>query len=100
VVHGGQESTLLALYNTFYSWGSVVVPPGYGDPVVYGAGGNPYGVSYTASVDGSGISEEVRAAGRYLGQRVTRYAEVISQNLNKLLPREEQAAQGAQAVAS
>lgn len=100
VAHGGQEATLLALFNTFYSWGSVIVPPGYGDPVVYGAGGNPYGVSYTASPDGSGVSQEVLAAGRYLGQRVTRYAEVISQNLSKLLPSEQQAAQGAQAVAS
>jgi NAD(P)H dehydrogenase (quinone) len=41
--HGGQESTLLALNNTFYHWGSLIVPPGYTNPVLYEAGGNPYG---------------------------------------------------------
>jgi NAD(P)H dehydrogenase (quinone) len=96
--HGGQESTLLALSNSFYHWGAVIVPTGYTDPVIYGAGGNPYGVSFTASQDGSGVGQEVLAAGRYLGQRVTRYAEVISQNLDRLLPMQEEAAQGAEAA--
>ena len=27
--HGGQESTILALNNTFYHWGSVILPLGY-----------------------------------------------------------------------
>ena len=96
--HGGQESTLLALSNTFCHWGAVIVPTGYTDPVIYGAGGNPYGVSFTASQDGSGVGQEALAAGRYLGQRVTRYAEVISQNLDRLLPTQEAAAQGAEAA--
>ncbi len=43
--HGGQESTLLALYNVFYHWGGIVVPPGYTDPLKF-ADGNPYGVSH------------------------------------------------------
>lgn len=45
--HGGQESTLLALANTFYHWGGVIVPPGYTDPVQFAAG-NPYGASHVA----------------------------------------------------
>jgi len=28
-VHGGQESTILALNNTFYHWGALVLPLGY-----------------------------------------------------------------------
>ncbi|GAA1186019.1 NAD(P)H:quinone oxidoreductase [Streptomyces hebeiensis] len=44
--HGGQESTLLALNNTFYHWGSVIVPPGYADGIQFAAtNGNPYGAS-------------------------------------------------------
>src|SRR3954453_2800208 len=43
--HGGQESTLLALYNTIYHFGGVVVAPGYTDPLKF-ADGNPYGVSH------------------------------------------------------
>ncbi|MEY9911248.1 multimeric flavodoxin WrbA [Catenulispora sp. MAP12-49] len=26
--HGGQESTILAMNNTFYHWGCIIVPPG------------------------------------------------------------------------
>ncbi|MEU4556816.1 NAD(P)H:quinone oxidoreductase type IV [Actinoplanes sp. NPDC023936] len=43
--HGGQESTLLALYNTIYHFGGIVVAPGYTDPLKF-ADGNPYGVSH------------------------------------------------------
>ena len=28
-VHGGQESTILALNNTFYHWGAIILPLGY-----------------------------------------------------------------------
>lgn len=45
--HGGQESTILALANTFYHWGGIIVPPGYTDPIQFQAG-NPYGTSHVA----------------------------------------------------
>lgn len=45
--HGGQESTLLSLYNTLCHWGSIIVPSGYLNyEVAVAAGGNPYGVSH------------------------------------------------------
>jgi NAD(P)H dehydrogenase (quinone) len=47
--HGGSETALLALYNAMHHWGTVVVPPGYTDPVITAAGGNPYGISYTTA---------------------------------------------------
>ena len=52
--HGGQESTILALNNTLYHWGMVIVPLGYTVREVFAAGGNPYGTSYTSGrrVDG------------------------------------------------
>jgi len=43
-LHGGQETTLLALYITLMHFGGIIVPPGYTDPVKF-ADGNPYGVS-------------------------------------------------------
>ncbi|GAB3863510.1 NAD(P)H:quinone oxidoreductase [Micromonospora andamanensis] len=46
--HGGQESTLLSLFNVFYHWGGVVVAPGYTDPSQFTAG-NPYGASHTSN---------------------------------------------------
>jgi NAD(P)H dehydrogenase (quinone) len=51
--HGGQEATILALYTTMYHWGCIVVSPGYTDPVLYAAGGNPYGTSVSVSPEGN-----------------------------------------------
>lgn len=72
-LHGGQESTLLSLYNVFYHWGAIIVPMGYTDGTVFAAGGNPYGVS---SSDGgeNGPSEEELAAARYQGRRIVEKA--------------------------
>jgi NAD(P)H dehydrogenase (quinone) len=67
--HGGHESTLLALFQSVYHWGSLIVPAGYVDPAVRGAGGNPYGVSARAHRDGSVDAVAIDAA-RYLGRRV------------------------------
>lgn len=72
-LHGGQESTLLALHNMFYHWGSVIVPPGYTDASVKPAGGNPYGTSFTAGA----LTAETLAAARYQGQRVARFAGML-----------------------
>jgi NAD(P)H dehydrogenase (quinone) len=46
--HGGQESTILALNNTFYHWGAIIVGPGYADPIQFESG-NPYGASFTSN---------------------------------------------------
>ena len=51
--HGGQESTILALNNTFYHWGAIVLPLGYTVHEVFNGGGNPYGASYTSGRDGT-----------------------------------------------
>lgn len=59
--HGGQESTIQSLYKTMMHWGAIVAAPGYTDPILYSAGGNPYGTSTT--VDGEGnIKDDVKDA--------------------------------------
>lgn len=70
--HGGQESTLLALYNSIHHFGGILATPGYTDPVIYTAGGNPYGVSVTAG--GGGPTEANLAHARVLGKRVAEIA--------------------------
>ncbi|GAA5077289.1 NAD(P)H dehydrogenase (quinone) [Thermocatellispora tengchongensis] len=65
--HGGQESTLLALSNTFYHWGGIIVPPGYTDPVQLQSG-NPYGTSHVAG--GGAPSETTLEAARHQARRV------------------------------
>ncbi len=74
--HGGQESTLLSMYNVFAHWGSIVVTPGYTDPLLFEAGGNPYGVSSTDT--GEGPSEAELAAARYQGRRVAEKAALLT----------------------
>ncbi|TYK44077.1 NAD(P)H:quinone oxidoreductase [Actinomadura decatromicini] len=70
--HGGNESTLLALYNTMYHWGSFIVPPGYTDPTLYAAGGNPYGASHPS---GAGeASDALLKAAAYQGERLATVA--------------------------
>jgi NAD(P)H dehydrogenase (quinone) len=74
--HGGNESTLLALYNTMHHWGAITVPPGYTDESVSAAGGNPYGTSHAS---GNGPpSEATLAAARYQGQRLARIGALLA----------------------
>jgi NAD(P)H dehydrogenase (quinone) len=72
--HGGQESTLLSFNNVFYHWGAVIVPPGYTDPLLYAAGGNPYGTSFIAGIQGDRPGQEILAAARYQGRRLAEVA--------------------------
>jgi NAD(P)H dehydrogenase (quinone) len=76
--HGGQESTILALNNTLYHWGMVILPVGYTVREVFAAGGNPYGTSYTSGKRVEGPDARALAAARYQGQRLARYAAVIA----------------------
>ncbi len=68
--HGGQETTLISLYTTFMHWGSILVPPGYTDPVLSEAGGNPYGYSAKAGE----FDDKGRAAVAYQAKRLVRMA--------------------------
>jgi NAD(P)H dehydrogenase (quinone) len=68
--HGGSEATILSLGNVFYHWGALIVPPGFTDPVVYAAGGNPYGTSSVTGPTGDGLAAAALDAARYQGQRL------------------------------
>ncbi|GLB59544.1 NAD(P)H:quinone oxidoreductase [Cytobacillus sp. NCCP-133] len=74
--HGGQEATILSLYTTMYHWGAIVATPGYTDPVLFGAGGNPYGTSVTVDQDGKMI-EDVKEAVKYQAKRTITVAEWV-----------------------
>lgn len=66
--HGGQETTLQTLYITAMHWGAILVPPGYTDPSIFSAGGNPYGVSVT--VNNEPLSGDVDKAIRHQARRL------------------------------
>ncbi len=71
--HGGQESTIVSLYNVFMHWGSIIVAPGYTDPETAFVVGNPYGVSSTNEP-----TEQDLAAARYQGRRVAEKAALLT----------------------
>src|SRR4029453_4060306 len=72
--HGGQESTILALNNSFYHWGMLILPLGYTVSEVFNAGGNPYGTSFTSGKSVTGPDAKALAVARYQGQRLARFA--------------------------
>lgn len=73
--HGGAESTILSLNNVFYHWGSLIIGPGYTDPVVYGAGGNPYGASHATGIPAVAPDPAVLAVAHYQGRRLATLTE-------------------------
>lgn len=69
-LHGGHETTLTALYNVGYSWGAIIVPPAYADPIQFQAG-NPYGASFVSNNGQLSPDETALQAARFQGKRVT-----------------------------
>jgi NAD(P)H dehydrogenase (quinone) len=78
-VHGGQEATILALNNTLYHWGMLILPLGYTVKEVFAAGGNPYGTSFVTGHTVTGPDEQALAVARYQGHRLARFSGVIAQ---------------------
>ena len=69
--HGGLESTILAINNHFYHWGSIVLPLGYENEHLLKVSGNPYGASFV-SRKGAGPDDVALTAARMQGERLAR----------------------------
>ncbi len=74
--HGGQESTILALNNTFYHWGGFIVPPGYTDAIQLQAG-NPYGASHISNNGATPPAEVELAAVSHQAKRAVEVATIL-----------------------
>ncbi|MDY0394363.1 NAD(P)H:quinone oxidoreductase [Virgibacillus halophilus] len=74
--HGGQEATILSLYTAMMHWGAIIAAPGFTDPVLFGAGGNPYGTSVSVDQDGNMV-EDVEAAVKHQAKRTIEIAQRI-----------------------
>lgn len=75
-VHGGNESTLISLYNPLAHLGLIIVPLGYADPVMFKAG-TPYGASSVSSSQSTPPSPDDLEVGRFQGRRVTTVAAAL-----------------------
>ncbi|MFD5574288.1 MULTISPECIES: NAD(P)H:quinone oxidoreductase [Streptomyces] len=71
--HGGQESTLLALYNSVHHFGGILVTPGYTDPAKF-TDGNPYGTSHVDAQGNNPVGDTTRTAARVQAERVVKVA--------------------------
>jgi NAD(P)H dehydrogenase (quinone) len=70
--HGGNEATILSLYNPMAHLGFIIVPTGYADPAVFKAG-TPYGASAVSGGRSSPSDDELEVA-RFQGKRVAQVA--------------------------
>lgn len=78
--HGGQESTLLALYQTIHHFGGILVTPGYTDPAKF-SDGNPYGTSHVGGPD-TPLDDDARTAARIQAERVVKFTKAIKHGLS------------------
>ncbi|MEV6567237.1 NAD(P)H:quinone oxidoreductase [Streptomyces kronopolitis] len=78
--HGGQESTLLALYQTIHHFGGILVTPGYTDPAKF-SDGNPYGTSHVGGPD-TPLDDDARTAARIQAVRVVKFTKAIKHGLS------------------
>lgn len=68
-MHGGRETTLQALYVSAMHWGTVIVPPGYTDEIMFETG-MPYGIAPT----GGDIKDAEKKAIAYQAKRLVEMA--------------------------
>lgn len=82
--HGGQVEAVLDLYETACHWGSVIVPTGSTDPVLYQpANGNPYGIGNVShNVPGS-VPEDNYAGIEFQTRKLLRVAAALVAGLRE-----------------
>ena len=73
--HGGNESTLLSLYNTMAHLGLIIVPTGYADAAMFKAG-TPYGATAVVTPNAMPTEDDLAAA-RFQGRRVAEVAAAL-----------------------
>ncbi|MFD8008045.1 NAD(P)H:quinone oxidoreductase [Streptomyces mirabilis] len=71
--HAGQESTLLALYNSVHHFGGIIASPGFTDPTKF-VDGNPYGTSHVDGQLNNPVDDVTRTAARIQAERVVQIA--------------------------
>lgn len=70
-LHGGNESTILAMMNPIMHWGGIIVTPGYADPIMFQAG-TPYGASSVSGPNADELpTQNDMTVARFIGKRTT-----------------------------
>ena len=74
--HGGNESTLISLYNPMAHLGLIIVPLGYADAAMFKAG-TPYGASAVSSSQATPPNADDLEVARFQGRRVASVAAAL-----------------------
>jgi NAD(P)H dehydrogenase (quinone) len=74
--HGGNESTLISLYNPLAHLGLIIVPLGYADPAMFKAG-TPYGASAVSGNPPTPPSDADLEVARFQGRRVAQVTSAL-----------------------
>jgi NAD(P)H dehydrogenase (quinone) len=74
--HGGNESTIISMYNFMAHLGLIIVPLGYADPGVFAAG-TPYGASSVSGQNNAPPTEQELAVARFQGRRLAQIAKAL-----------------------
>ena len=75
--HGGNESTVISLWNPLAHLGFIIVPTGYADGIMFAGAGSPYGASVVSGNPPSGPTETELAVARFQGKRVAQVAKKL-----------------------
>ena len=75
--HGGNESTNLTMYNFMAHLGLIIVPLGYGDPVMFAAG-TPYGATAISGQNSAPPTDADLEVARYQGRRVAQVSQALA----------------------
>lgn len=74
--HGGNESTLISMYNPMAHLGLIIVPTGYAHPAMYKAG-TPYGASSVSFNQAKPPTDDDLEVARFQGRRVAFVARAL-----------------------
>lgn len=77
--HGGLETTIMALHNTFCHWGAVLVSTGSTEQILFApSNGNPYGASNVSRNQPGNVTEDNLGAAEFLARRTVRVADALT----------------------
>ena len=75
-MHGGNESTIVTMYNFMAHLGLIIVPLGYADPALF-ATGTPYGASSVSGQNSTPPTAQDLEVARFQGKRVAHVARAL-----------------------
>ena len=75
-LHGGNETTIISLYNPMAHLGLIIVPLGYADASVFKAG-TPYGASSISGQNNAPPTEDDLEVARFQGKRIAQVAKAL-----------------------